>query len=71
MTIVWVQNDIPLTDCPEFRYMDHGHGRYGLLLSDPFTHDSGVYFCEAYNKYGEAESWCRLIVTDPTDKPDQ
>jgi hypothetical protein len=69
LKVVWVHNDSPLVDCPEFQHLDYGNGRYALRLSDPFTHDSGVYFCEAYNRHGDAESWCRLIVTDPTDKP--
>ncbi|XP_045034081.1 myosin light chain kinase, smooth muscle isoform X2 [Daphnia magna] len=68
LKVVWVQNDAILADCPEFRHLDYGDGRYALRLSDAFTHDSGVYFCEAYNRHGEAESWCRLIVSDPTDK---
>ncbi|XP_046632684.1 titin homolog isoform X7 [Daphnia pulicaria] len=68
LKVVWVHNDSPLVDCPEFRHLDYGDGRYALRLADPFTHDSGVYFCEAYNLYGDAESWCRLIVTDPADK---
>ena len=69
LKVVWVHNDEPLVDCPEFRHIDYGQGRYGLRLCDAFTHDSGVYFCEAYNRHGDAESWCRLIVSDPTDKP--
>ncbi|XP_057379752.2 myosin light chain kinase, smooth muscle-like [Daphnia carinata] len=68
LKVVWVQNDVILVDCPEFRHIDYGKGRYGLRLADAFTHDSGVYFCEAYNRHGDAESWCRLIVSEPTDK---
>jgi hypothetical protein len=69
-TVIWVRNDQELIDCPEFRHLELGGGRYGLRLSDAFSYDSGVYFCEAYNRYGDDESWCRLIVTDPyTIKP--
>lgn len=66
-TVVWVKNDAELTDCPEFRQVELGDGRFCLRLADSFTHDSGVYFCEAYNRFGEAESWCRLVVSDPLE----
>lgn len=67
-TVLWVHNDVALADSPEFRQFDHGNGRYSLRMRDPFVADSGVYFCEAYNRFGEAETWCRLIVTDPSVK---
>ena len=65
LTVIWVRNDLPLADCAEFRHLELGQGRYALRLPDPFPNDSGVYFCEAYNRFGEAETWCRLVVSDP------
>ena len=64
LTVVWVHNDAVVQNSDAFTYVDHGDGRYGLRLRDVFTHDAGVYFCEVYNRFGEAESWCMLCVTE-------
>lgn len=65
-TVIWVRNDLPLSDCPRFRHLELGGGRYALRLPSPLAADSGVYFCEAYNRYGDTETWCRLnVAADP------
>ena len=64
LTVLWVHNDVVVQNSDAFTYVDYGDGRLGLRLRDVFTHDAGIYFCEVYNRFGEAESWCMLEVIE-------
>jgi len=39
------------------------HGNtHTLIIPEVFTEDSGEYVCEAYNNYGDTDTFCRLNV---------
>jgi hypothetical protein len=54
LDVIWVKDGMEIPDCEDFRYVDHGDGRFGLRLADVFPQDSGEYRCEAYNEHGDA-----------------
>ncbi|XP_069686561.1 titin homolog isoform X2 [Periplaneta americana] len=54
LDVVWVKDSVEIPDCADFRYVDHGDGRFALRLADIFPQDSGEYRCEAYNEHGDA-----------------
>jgi hypothetical protein len=54
LDVIWVKDDMEIPDCEDFRYVDHGDGRFGLRLADVYPQDSGEYRCEAYNEHGDA-----------------
>ncbi|CAM1298025.1 Uncharacterised protein r2_g737 [Pycnogonum litorale] len=58
--IVWVHNDQQIVDCGEFQYVQEGDGVYSLVIQSVCLEDSGLYVCEAYNDYGDSESFCTL-----------
>ncbi|PNF38135.1 hypothetical protein B7P43_G14603, partial [Cryptotermes secundus] len=61
LDVIWVKDGMEIPDCEDFRYVDHGDGRFGLRLADVFPQDSGEYRCEAYSEHGDAVT--RGIVT--------
>lgn len=60
--IVWVHNnrEIPPSD-PVCRMITKGK-THMLIIPETFPEDSGEYVCEAYNDYGDTDTFCRLTV---------
>ena len=60
--IVWVHNnrEIPPTD-PVCRMKAEGNTRM-LIIPEVFPEDQGEYVCEAYNDFGDTDTFCRLVV---------
>ncbi|XP_052235177.1 myosin light chain kinase, smooth muscle-like isoform X3 [Dreissena polymorpha] len=65
--IVWVHNnrEIPHTD-PVCRMVTRGN-THMLIIPEVFPEDSGEYVCEAYNSYGDTDTFCRLNVHEADD----
>ena len=67
--VFWVHNnnDIPPKD-PIFEqvmYTENDGLSYihKLLISEVLPEDAGEYVCEAYNQYGDTDTFCRLSIT--------
>lgn len=67
--VFWVHNnnDIPSKD-PIFEqvmYTENDGLSYihKLLISEVLPEDAGEYVCEAYNHYGDTDTFCRLTIT--------
>ena len=60
--IVWVHNnrEIPPLD-PVCRMITKGN-THMLVIPEVFPEDAGEYVCEAYNDYGDTDTFCRLNV---------
>ncbi|PSN51429.1 hypothetical protein C0J52_05457 [Blattella germanica] len=64
LDVIWVKDSVEIPDCEDFRYVDHGDGRFGLRLADVFPQDSGEYRCEAYNEHGDAFTSGNITVKE-------
>ncbi|CAG0886838.1 unnamed protein product [Darwinula stevensoni] len=62
--VIWVKNDEEIVPCGDLQYLSDGKGKFSLFIPDPVPEDSGIYFCEAYNAFGEAETFCNLTVAN-------
>ena len=64
--IVWLHNnrEIPTND-PVCRMVTKGN-KHLLIIPEVFPEDSGEYVCEAYNEYGDTDTFCRLNVHEGT-----
>lgn len=62
MSAKWLKDDVPVPDCGDFAYVQGDDGKFGLLIADPFSTDSGTYSCRVWNSFGEAVSHGTLIV---------
>lgn len=64
--IVWLHNnrEIPATD-PVCRMVTKGN-KHMLIIPEVFPADAGEYVCEAYNDYGDTDTFCRLKVHEGT-----
>lgn len=51
-----------LPDCDDFQQHDFGDGKIALWITDAFAEDSGEYFCEVFNLFGEDTTTCQLVV---------
>ena len=67
--IVWVHNnrEIPHTD-PICRMISSGH-THTLIIPEVFPEDEGEYVCEAYNDFGDTDTFCRLTVKGTSTLP--
>ncbi|KAL3854884.1 hypothetical protein ACJMK2_014120 [Sinanodonta woodiana] len=69
--IVWVHNnrEIPISD-PVCRMLHDGNV-HSLVIPEVFPEDTGEYVCEAYNDFGDTDTFCRLVVREqPENSPD-
>ena len=62
MKVIWVRNDEELEESSSCRCSKTSDGQYSLTLKEAYPSQSGVFFCEAYNPYGEAYCYCRVNV---------
>lgn len=63
--VIWVHNDQEIKNCKDFCYITHEDGiTHSLVIEDVFLEDAGLYVCEAYNHYGDAETLCKLSVRE-------
>lgn len=62
MKVLWVHNDQEIPDSRDFRYCEESSGNYSLVIRNADPHDAGLYFCEAYNAYGQDHSYCKMVV---------
>ncbi|XP_023226281.1 myosin light chain kinase, smooth muscle-like [Centruroides sculpturatus] len=72
--VIWVHNDQEIKNCKDFCYVSHEDGiTHSLVIEDVFLEDAGLYVCEAYNHYGDAETLCKLSVRErfPIDCQDE
>ena len=60
--VYWIHNNCQVTvDTPGclLRAVD---GVHSLLVPRATADNSGEYVCEAYNEYGDTDTFCRLVV---------
>lgn len=65
--IIWVHNnkEIPLKD-PLYQQVSNGN-EHRLILAEVFPEDAGSYVCEAYNDYGDTDTFCNLTIVGMCD----
>lgn len=66
LTVVWVKNDGELekSSATEFYSFNDGLTDHWLYFPSVCEQDSGIYFCEAYNAYGQTDAFVsRLVVS--------
>ncbi|XP_052903259.1 myosin light chain kinase, smooth muscle-like [Anopheles moucheti] len=61
----WKKNGRPVKDSTDFAYIDHGNGKFGLRLKDPFLDDAGLYECVLETAKRQLISSCYLDVLEP------
>uniref|UniRef100_H2YHI5 Ig-like domain-containing protein n=1 Tax=Ciona savignyi TaxID=51511 RepID=H2YHI5_CIOSA len=59
----WMIEDELIEDGEDFRYISDGNIR-GLLISEVFPEDSGVYSCVISNTTGESRCSCKISVEE-------
>ena len=62
MKVLWVRNDDELENSETCQCECGSDGEYSLTLKEAFPSQSGVFFCEAYNKHGEAHCYCKVNI---------
>uniref|UniRef100_A0A182JX02 Myosin light chain kinase, smooth muscle n=1 Tax=Anopheles christyi TaxID=43041 RepID=A0A182JX02_9DIPT len=65
----WKKNGRPVKDSTDFAYIDHGNGKFGLRLSDPFLDDAGLYECTIEATKQQLTSSCYLDVLELDQHP--
>uniref|UniRef100_A0A182MDD0 Ig-like domain-containing protein n=1 Tax=Anopheles culicifacies TaxID=139723 RepID=A0A182MDD0_9DIPT len=60
----WKKNGRPVKDSSDFAYIDHGNGKFGLRLRDPFLDDAGLYECILETAKQQLTSSCYLDVLE-------
>uniref|UniRef100_A0A182S5X1 Uncharacterized protein n=1 Tax=Anopheles maculatus TaxID=74869 RepID=A0A182S5X1_9DIPT len=61
----WKKNGRPVKDSSDFAYIDHGNGKFGLRIKDPFLDDAGLYECVIeMGKQQHLTSSCYLDVLE-------
>uniref|UniRef100_A0A182IQ33 Myosin light chain kinase n=1 Tax=Anopheles atroparvus TaxID=41427 RepID=A0A182IQ33_ANOAO len=60
----WKKNGRPVKDSADFAYIDHGNGKLGLRLKDPFLDDAGLYECVVETAKQQLTSSCYLDVLE-------
>uniref|UniRef100_A0A182QC83 Myosin light chain kinase, smooth muscle n=1 Tax=Anopheles farauti TaxID=69004 RepID=A0A182QC83_9DIPT len=61
---LWKKNGKPIKDSSDFAYIDHGNGKFGLRLKDPFLDDAGLYECFIETSKHQLTSTCYLDVLE-------
>lgn len=62
MSATWFKDDVIVPDCEDFVYVVSDYGKFSLLMTDPFSADSGAYSCKVTNMFGEAVSNGQLVI---------
>ncbi|KFB53095.1 AGAP002154-PA-like protein [Anopheles sinensis] len=65
---LWKRNGRPVKDSADFAYVDHGNGKLGLRLKDPFLDDAGLYECVIETAKQQLSSSCYLDVLELEDQ---
>uniref|UniRef100_A0A182P4E6 Myosin light chain kinase, smooth muscle n=1 Tax=Anopheles epiroticus TaxID=199890 RepID=A0A182P4E6_9DIPT len=65
----WKKNGRPVKDSTDFAYIDHGNGKFGLRLKDPFLDDAGLYECFIETAKQQLTSSCYLDVLELDQQP--
>uniref|UniRef100_A0A6E8V1F2 [Myosin light-chain] kinase n=2 Tax=Anopheles coluzzii TaxID=1518534 RepID=A0A6E8V1F2_ANOCL len=60
----WKKNGRLVKDSTDFAYIDHGNGKFGLRLKDPFLDDAGLYECCIEAAKQQLTSSCYLDVLE-------
>uniref|UniRef100_A0A182XWG5 Uncharacterized protein n=1 Tax=Anopheles stephensi TaxID=30069 RepID=A0A182XWG5_ANOST len=60
----WKKNGRPVKDSTDFAYIDHGNGKFGLRIKDPFLDDAGLYECVIEMAKQHLTSSCYLDVLE-------
>ncbi|XP_053660445.1 myosin light chain kinase, smooth muscle-like [Anopheles marshallii] len=60
----WKKNGRIVKDSMDFAYIDHGNGKFGLRLKDPFLDDAGLYECVLETATQQLVSSCYLDVLE-------
>ncbi|XP_057303439.1 myosin light chain kinase, smooth muscle-like isoform X2 [Hydractinia symbiolongicarpus] len=64
----WFFEEKPIKDEGRFRYLFEKDDVIGLEIKKVTAEDEGEYKCVAFNKSGEVESKCTILVNDPDKK---
>ncbi|XP_074484261.1 myosin light chain kinase, smooth muscle-like [Sebastes fasciatus] len=64
--VVWLHDGQEVTESEDFHLLRE-QNRWTLLIQEVFPEDTGTYSCQAWNRYGEAQTRARLTVEEPQD----
>ncbi|XP_050068409.1 myosin light chain kinase, smooth muscle-like [Anopheles maculipalpis] len=67
----WKKNGRPVKDSTDFAYIDHGNGKFGLRVKDPFLDDAGLYECviEAAKQHLTSSCYLDVLELDQQQPP--
>uniref|UniRef100_A0A0N5ALN6 Myosin light chain kinase, smooth muscle n=1 Tax=Syphacia muris TaxID=451379 RepID=A0A0N5ALN6_9BILA len=67
LSVIWMHDKVEISDSSGFTYSKKKN-YYCMTIADAFPEDSGEYICEARNKFGAAQCFMNLHVSERSNK---
>ena len=64
LEVCWLHGKEEIKADSKIYQMERDGTVHRLVIAEVYPEDGGVYLCEAYNEYGDAESSCFLTVEE-------